>query len=232
MPSRLNQDILKTEKKAFNSLLYNKTNNNSNGLPIELLERTRNCARFFLCCVFQTSWQPCEVHTETTPIPEMRKPSTARMSDTANECRSMSYELTINYELNVALPYWVNVIPRASQAAPVPLQVPQFTIRTHIWLLQTQHMEFHRCFLLLLLDFFFIEGEGQRERERENLKQSPCTVQSPIAGFHLTTLGSWPEPKSRVQMLYQLSHPGALIITALTIITKCFSLFCTYSLVK
>ena len=39
--------------------------------------------------------------------------------------------------------------------------------------------------------------EGQRKRERESQSDSTLSME-PDAVFHLVTLGSWPEPKSRV----------------------------------
>ena len=47
------------------------------------------------------------------------------------------------------------------------------------------------------------EGQGGREREGENLKQALCPAE-----LGITTLRSWPEPKSKAGQLNQLSHPG------------------------
>ena len=50
--------------------------------------------------------------------------------------------------------------------------------------------------------------EREEERERENPKQAPSPAE-PNMALDLTTLRSWPEPKSRVRH-NQLSHSGAL----------------------
>ena len=49
-------------------------------------------------------------------------------------------------------------------------------------------------FLSLITIFYF---GGGAEGERENHKHAPTTVE-PDAGVDPSTLGSWPEPKSRV----------------------------------
>ena len=56
-------------------------------------------------------------------------------------------------------------------------------------------------------------GEGQREREAESPRRLYTVSTEPDTGLELTNREIMPELKSRVQMLNQLSHPGAPALT-------------------
>jgi len=73
-----------------------------------------------------------------------------------------------------------------------------------------------KCYWTVHFIFIFLDrrrewegGGGEGKGERENLKQTPCSVWSPVWSWISWLLRSWPEPKFS-QMLNWLSHPGAL----------------------